>query len=199
MRRSMGRSFLILHGLANHRPPEHWQHWLAGRLRERGESVLYPALPEPDAPDPAEWERELLALLDRMIGGERVVVAHSLACLLWFRAAPQLAEEARVDRLLLVAPPACEDLPEGAARFRNQALDADAVRASVRDRIRIACSGSDPYNRAGARALYADPIGADLDTIQGAGHITPDTGYGPWPSLEEWCLRPEVVLRATGG
>ena len=44
------RAFLILHGWQNHRPPAHWQFWLAERLRQRGELVLYPQLPAPDEP-----------------------------------------------------------------------------------------------------------------------------------------------------
>ena len=44
------RSFLILHGVENRRPAEHWQYDLAQRLRERGEQVFYPQLPNPDPP-----------------------------------------------------------------------------------------------------------------------------------------------------
>ena len=43
-------SFLILHGIENLQPPEHWHHWLTLRLRERGCEVRYPALPEPFEP-----------------------------------------------------------------------------------------------------------------------------------------------------
>jgi len=38
-------AFLILHGLEGS-GPEHWQTWLAGRLRERGLEVAYPSLPD---------------------------------------------------------------------------------------------------------------------------------------------------------
>ena len=44
------RSFLILHGVENQRPPGHWQYDLAQRLREQGEQVFYPQLPDPDPP-----------------------------------------------------------------------------------------------------------------------------------------------------
>ena len=26
-----------------------------------------------------------------------------------------------------------------------------------------------------------------LEVVSGAGHITPDDGYGPWPEVESWC------------
>ena len=38
-------AFLILHGLEGS-GPEHWQSWVAGRLRARGHQVAYPDLPD---------------------------------------------------------------------------------------------------------------------------------------------------------
>jgi hypothetical protein len=49
------RSFLILHGVENRRPAEHWQSDLAQRLREHGEQLFYPQLPDPDRPTLAAW------------------------------------------------------------------------------------------------------------------------------------------------
>jgi predicted alpha/beta hydrolase family esterase len=186
--RDMSKSFLILHGIANHRPPEHWQFWLAARLAEQGHQVLYPSLPDTDAPTYAGWSaclREQLARLDR--GAERVVVCHSLACLLWFRAATSVTEDERVDRLLLVSPPADAEVPEEGADLRIGAFDPAPVRASVRGEIRIACSDGDPYNPRGAQDTYAMPLDIRADVFPGAGHITPSSGFGPWPFAEAWC------------
>ena len=52
----------------------------------------------------------------------------------------------------------------------------------------MVCSDADPYNPTGAKVMYADPIGCQVDVLDAAGHITPDTGYGPWPSLWNWAL-----------
>ena len=71
------RVFLILHGLANHRPPGHWQRWLAERLRSHGEAVVYPALPDPDRPRLALWEGALREHLAAVAGRERIVICHS--------------------------------------------------------------------------------------------------------------------------
>ena len=73
------RGVLILHGWQNRRPPDHWQFWLAERLRRRGERVLYPQLPSPDEPVLQEWLALLRAELAMLGDGERVVVCHSLA------------------------------------------------------------------------------------------------------------------------
>ena len=77
------RSFLILHGVENRRPAEHWQYDLAQRLRQHGEQVFYPQLPDPDRPTLAAWVGAIEAELG-MMRGERVVVCHSLACAAWF-------------------------------------------------------------------------------------------------------------------
>ncbi len=185
----MAASFLILHGIENHRPPDHWQFLLAARLVERGHEVRYPALPEPDAPELERWLSALGEELAALGGKQRVVVCHSLACLLWFAATEHgPAVGTTVDRLLLVSPPASERLPQSGASFRLDAFDADAVRKSVRGEIAIACSDDDPYNPAGAQATYGDPLGVTATLFEGAGHITPDTGFGPWPFATSWCL-----------
>jgi predicted alpha/beta hydrolase family esterase len=48
----LARSFLILHGYEGS-GPEHWQTWLAERLREADETVAYPDLSFPVPLDPA--------------------------------------------------------------------------------------------------------------------------------------------------
>jgi serine hydrolase len=191
------RSFLLLHGFSHHRPPGHWQYWLADRLRARGERVLYPGLPFEDQPRYDEWRaalRWLLAELDDA-PGERVVVCNSLACLLWMRfAADGAGDEGPVDRLLLVSPPDPARIPDAASSFRIEAVDGLAVRATSRAPIRIACSDADPYNPRGGGEMYADALGADVDLVPGAGHIGPVEGYGPWPTIQAWCLSGDVRL-----
>jgi len=191
-------SFLILHGIENHRLPEHWQFWIAGRMRDRGHQVLYPGLPDPDTPSYLEWASALDDNLAAMDGDRRTVIAHSLACLLWMRRADGLDPRRRVNRLLLVSPPANEQVPSAGTEFRVEAINADAVRASASDEIRIVCSDNDPYNPAGASQLYAGPLGCPVNTLPGVGHITPDEGYGRWPSLEAWCRGATRELRADG-
>ncbi len=183
------RSFLILHGLANHRPPEAWHHWLASELRAAGERVLYPQLPDPDMPSYAAWSAALDAHLAG-VSGVRVVVCHSLSCLLWLRSAAERPTDAppRADRLLLVAPAAAAEVPDEGAGFRVERPEGEAVRRSAAARIRLAVGDDDPYDPDGEARAWADPLSADVDVLAGAGHINPDSGYGPWPSALAWCL-----------
>ena len=175
--------FLILHGLEGS-GPDHWQSWLAGRLRERGERVSYPHLPDPFDPHPADWERALRAELDTL--DDPVVLCHSLACLLWLRAAARPSPEPLASRVLLVAPPWREDLEPVARFLEHGARPRDVTRAA--GETLIACSDNDPYCPPGAVATYAEPLGIPAHLIPGGGHLNTDAGYGEWPDAEAWAL-----------
>jgi predicted alpha/beta hydrolase family esterase len=199
----VNRAFLILHGIENHRPPGHWQHWLAESLRARGERVAYPALPDPDTPSPAVWRAELDRLLAAGPARETVVVCHSLACLLWIGHAAAIADAGSdVERVALVSPPVADRLPAAGRAFAVTTLDPDGVRRSSRAAVQIVCGEHDPYNPPGARATYAEPLGAELAVVAGAGHITPEEGFGPWPAMLEWCesgVFPQDAASSRGG
>jgi len=180
------RRFLVLHGWQNRRPARHWQFWLVERLRGRGEQVLYPQLPRPDEPQLAEWRELLAAELSQLGSGERVVICHSLSCLLWAHAAPHLGADAHVDRLLWVAPPGPSAFVEAVASFAPHGLDADAVATSAPVR-QLVCGDNDPYCPERAERVYA-PLGLPTTVLAGAGHLDPDAGYGPWPAVEYWAL-----------
>lgn len=178
------RSFLILHGLGGS-GPGHWQTWLAGRLAAAGERVRYPDLPDADEPHVGAWAE---VLHDELAGleGERMVVCHSLACLLWAREAARIAADRPAGRVLLVAPPCPRrPLPE-AASFYPASLEPAPVAAAAR-LTRVAGSDDDPYCPAGARRSFAEPLGLPFDLLPGAAHVNTDAGYGPWPAVEAWC------------
>lgn len=183
---------LILHGWQGS-GPDHWQTWLAARLRDRGLHVQYPDLPECDVPCPDRWgaalTRELHALTRAPGDGERVVVAHSLGCVLWLREAAEVRPAQRVDRVLLVAPPCrAAQVPE-LERFFPSGAHAEAV-AHAATSTRLVCSDADPYCPAEqADVRYAQPLGIPAEVLGGAGHLNTDAGFGPWPDVEAWVLR----------
>ncbi|MFJ9018524.1 alpha/beta hydrolase [Streptomyces sp. NPDC102259] len=188
------RSYLILHGWQNHRPEDHWQHWLADRLTELGHEVVYPQLPDPDDPDLEVWLTELAGHLDALAAGsERVVVAHSLSVLLWLHAvARDLPGLAGVDRVLLVAPPSQSVLArypevEGfrcAGTLFGRRLDGGTLAHATR----LVAGDDDPYLPEGVQAAYGDALGLAAELLPGAAHLDLDAGYGSWPSVLEWCL-----------
>jgi predicted alpha/beta hydrolase family esterase len=191
------RSFLILHGWQNHRPEDHWQHWLADRLTERGHAVRYPQLPDPDDPVLAAWLDELARHLGRLDPrGERVVVAHSLSVVLWLHAVARgLPGVDAVDRVLLVAPPSASVLarhPEVAA-FALPPLG--TLGLTLPTPTRLVAGDDDPYCPEGVQAAYGHPLGLTAEVLPGAAHLDVDAGYGSWPSVLEWCLDGDVRLR----
>lgn len=179
-------SFLILHGWQGS-GADHWQSWLARRLRERGERVSYPDLPEPDTPSLPRWLDALDSELRAAAAAELVVLCHSLGCVLWLQHACRGGEAPPAARVLLVAPPSPSiELPGVDGFFPLAARPDDVVRAA---RVtRIVHSDDDPYCPEGAAAAYGERLGVPACLLRGAGHVNADAGYGPWPELERWCL-----------
>lgn len=184
------RSFLILHGVENRRPEGHWQRELAMGLRERGEQVFYPQLPDTDQPSLAAWTEAIRAEL-ALMRGEKVVVCHSLASAAWLHlAAADAASDnpAAADRALLVSPPGPAAFEWNViAEFTTVGLDLAGLRLA-NGPARLACSDADPYCVEGAAEHYGRPLGCEVDVIPGGGHLALDDGYGPWPSALAWCL-----------
>jgi predicted alpha/beta hydrolase family esterase len=187
----LARSFLILHGYEGS-GPEHWQSWLADRLRAAGERVAYPDLPDPHNPSLPAW-RAALATELRTLHGELTVVAHSLACILWLHHcdAPVLGD-ARAARVLLVAPPSIAGAPRPIRSFFPVALDPGRLAAAAEE-TRLVCAPDDPYCPEDAAVVYGDPLGLEVDVLAGAGHINPEAGYGPWPAAEAWCYGASAI------
>lgn len=185
------RRFLILHGVENWRPREHWQWWLTDELRRRGEQVLYPQLPSPSSPALDEWLAVLHGELGQMGDRERVVVAHSCGVALWLLAAPEIRPEERVDRVVLVAPPGPSAFIPPYRAFMPVGIEPDAVRVASRRLPIVVSSDNDPYcpeGLEGYRSVYTEALGIDHHVIPGAGHITIEDGYGRWPAILSWCL-----------
>jgi len=187
--------FLILHGWQNHRPQGHWQHWLADRLTALGQHVAYPQLSDPDDPELGVWLGELSRHLDALPSGEgeRVVVCHSLACLLWLHAVARGEVEMTVDRVLLVAPPSASVVvrhPE-VEDFAPPPLDFPLPGPTW-----LVAGDDDPYCPEGARAVYGDPLDIPTEIIPGAAHLDLPAGYGSWPAVLDWCLDDSAKLTA---
>jgi predicted alpha/beta hydrolase family esterase len=187
----MPRTFLILHGWRNYRPPGHWEFELAKDLTALGEDLRYPQLPTADAPIRREWLAELSKVWQTIPQeNEKIVIAHSLGTILWLHAAAEL--ELVADRVLLVAPPgpsAIEDEPH----MRDFSPFPDGLDAS---RWRVVTSDADPYCVEGAAEFFGARYGIAADVVVGAAHFALDGGYGRWPAVLAWALNPETRLTA---
>lgn len=189
--------FLILHGWQNRRPPEHWQHWLAGELTRSGHQVDYPQLPDPDEPQLDQWLGELATRV-RDLDGPRTVICHSLGCLLWLNGVARGVITEPVDRVLLVAPPSIAvtlSHPE-IAGFAPPPLRAADVAATA-GHTRLVVTDDDPYAPEGAAEDYGKPLSLDTDLLSGGAHLNHESGYGPWPSVLAWAVSPDPAVRIT--
>lgn len=184
-------SFLVLHGFGYDGNPDHWHSRLARHLSAQGHLVCYPRLPDPEEPRLSVWLDFAAAELAGMPERGRVVVCHSLGCLLWVHGTRELRQP--VERLLLVAPPADEEVPEPAAAFRVGRPDAVAVRGSSLAPPLAVRGERDHYSPDGFPAWVAR-AGCETVTLPAAEHINPDDGFGPWPAAERWCLDPAAHL-----
>jgi len=185
----MADSFLIVHGLEGS-GPDHWQSWLAGRLRDRGLTVSYPDLPNPGAPELATWLEALEGELVRLSADRLTVACHSLGAVTWLHLAAR-ADRRLADRVLLVAPPSAgAGVPE-IAQFVPAPMDAAAL-ARAAGSTRVVCSDSgDPYRPEGPELF--EPLRVPIDVVEGARPLNTEAGYGPWSAVESWCLDPGSV------
>ena len=178
-------AFLLIHGLEGS-GPEHWQSWLARRLRVRGLDVAYPSLPEADSPRLDRWLDALAAELARLPAAETTVLCHSLGSFLWLHHAARRRSQQGA-RALLAAPPQPEEEDAPSVGFRPVPLDPEGVVAAARE-TRLVCSTNDPWCLPETSRRIGEATGIPIDWIEHDGHVNTDAGYGPWPAVEAWAL-----------
>lgn len=176
------RVFFLLHGWENFRREGHWQRWLAEELLTRGELVMYPQLPDADHPDLDAWMDVLESSLRRLEGTRVTVVCHSLACALWLRFCERAPVPDIVERVVLVSVPSPAVL--SGTEVRRFVEGARRIGAEGPD-TRVIVSDDDPYCPEGVARAYEIDASIAVQVLHGAGHITGDTGFGPWRDLWE--------------
>lgn len=163
--------------------PGHWQRWLEEELGKRGESVLFPELPDPLEPQCARWV-EGLAHCVKEASGPVTFVAHSLGCWAVDHFMARYGSQ-DVWGALLVAPPSPYLLFEPIQSFFPPPLRADAWRP-IATRSLLVGSDNDPYIDPRELEEIAARLGIPLQVLPCSGHINLEAGFGPWPFVLEW-------------
>lgn len=183
---------VILHGWQGNEP-EHWQTWLAARLREAGREVRYPDLPDADTPTLGPWLDVLRATLDGLPDDGFDVVAHSLGAVLWLHHTSSANNAPRPARVALVSPPSpATEIPE-LRPFLPVPLDVDAVRRAADGTVLVG-SDDDPYCPENIAVAYGRPLKMPTTIVPGARHINTEAGYGEWPAVLDWCNRDNLAF-----
>ena len=186
------KKVLLLHGWTNKRPEGHWLRLTAAELRARGHQVWYPQFPNPDRPNPTDWQellRQESNMMDEAPGEAKIAIAHSLGTTNWLYGAINNIYTNPFDRVLLVAPPD-PTLTKEADGIEGEPLDlsnpllAPQARKWARE-LTVIASNNDKWLPRGV-GIYEEPLQTKPILFENAGHFSLDDGWGPWPGLISW-------------
>jgi serine hydrolase len=163
-------TYVFQAGIGNSEP-EHWQSRWARRL------------PGAVWVDERDWENPVrdawVAALEealRRAPGRKVVVAHSLGCLVVAEAAGALAAAGVAGAFLVAVPDvAGPSFPTSAAGFRP------ALALSVPVPSLVVASADDPYGSLDHAERVARAWGSRLAAVGAKGHLNARSGLGDWP------------------
>lgn len=171
---------LILHGWHGSDLP-HWQAWLAQALVLEDCIVAFPKLSDNASPNKDIWLNQAREIIEDF--RPDIVIAHSLANILWFHLAGSISYT--VKKLLLCAPPRdLSDYDEVKSFFPSPIPTSLSAAYSL-----LLVSDNDPYISIDEANLLASKLNIPLEIIHNAGHINADSGFGEWPWVKEWILK----------
>jgi predicted alpha/beta hydrolase family esterase len=171
----MENRVLILHGWGASDYP-HWQSQLARHIAGNYGTVCFPRLKNFDAPIKSEWIDQVKAILKEF--KPTTVVTHSLGTTLWFWLC--LEEIENVEKLYLVAPPSQESSIEELSTF----FPAPTPHNLKAKEAKLIVSTNDHYMKVEEAKALAKSLNVELVTIENAGHLNSESGYGKWEWME---------------
>lgn len=155
------------HGSGPDHWQSHWQHEEPDAVRVEQESWDHPQL-EP-------WLSRLHEAVQTY--PDALLVAHSLGVILVAHYAARYPQ-ARIGAALLVAP---GDADLHAPHEPDIASFAPVPRRPLPFPSILVMSRTDPHMAPDRSLQLAQDLGAETIDLGDAGHINPDSGYGPWP------------------
>jgi len=164
------KKVLLVHGWGGSDVP-HWQAWLASEIAKDYGSVSFLRFSDFDFPVLDVWKEELKKELKSF--KPDIVICHSLANTLWFHICDEIKE---VEKLYLVAPPSFQcEVEEIKSFFPMQLPSKTNAKKSI-----LVSSTNDPYMSIDEAKELQNSLDIEMLTLQNAGHINTDSGYGEW-------------------
>lgn len=174
-----GTKTYIVHGYMAG-PDDHWFEWLETRIEAGGGEAVRLTLPQPDDPDPAEWEKVLedeIGTPDR----KTYIVAHSLGSITVLRYLSGLEDASELGGLLLVSGfsgrlPAIPALDA----YMDAPFDAGRIR-QIASRRAVISAKDDPIVPHRQSQTLAGEIDADFLPAETGGHFLARDGFDQFP------------------
>jgi len=171
---------LILHGWGGSDAP-HWQAELASEIAKDYGTVSFPLLDNCHFPSKNRWIKQVKKILEDF--KPDTVVCHSLANTLWFWLCQE--EIQTVQRLFMVSPPSLSTEEKTIKTF----FPCEAPSELYAKEIHMIVSDDDPWVKMEEAQDIASHYNATFTSIQNAGHINADSGYGKWDLIEKLVMQ----------
>lgn len=193
--KKMKKRVIIVHGWGG-APSDGWFPWLKEKIEERGDQVVIPAMPEPNAPHIDAWVRALFEVAG-VADAQTFFVGHSMGCAAIVRYCEALPEGALIGGAVFVAGffkrVTALDQKEEEREILREWLDAsvDFSAAATRIKKSIAIfSDNDPYVPIENVDDFRDKLGSEIIIVPGAGHFS-----GPRDGTRELPIVLESILK----
>lgn len=181
------RTVVVFHD-AYATPTDDWIPWLRTQLEAAGLRVLTPGLPKPPAVTLSSWMTEWSSF-GFVPDAETILVGHGLGALFAIRILENL--HTPIAGVVLVAPfatmPAHAALASVSASFLETPLDWDTVKKNTAS-ITIFAGSDDPLVALTESEEVGKNLLAQIQAIEGAGHLTRGSGYGTFIQLADAIL-----------
>lgn len=183
----MKKRIIIVHGWDGS-PTGDWVGWATEEFRKKGYEVITPEMPGADAPVIDKWVTYLRSVAGA-VDENTYFIGHSIGCQTIMRFLETV--DAKVGGAIFVAGwfdlrnLENEESEEIAKPWIETAIDCEKVKANLVKSV-VILGDNDlwvPYEE--TKKDFETRLGSEIITLHGAGHITSDDGFGPFPQLVE--------------
>lgn len=174
-------------------PDDGWYPWLQKALQKEGFKVFALSMPDTDKPTIEKWTRsiaEQVGTADK----NTFFVGHSIGCQAILRYLEQLPDDAKVGKVVLVAPwltltnVNSKEEKDIARPWLETPIDLEKVKEHTEQFFAL-FSDNDTYVPTNNRALFEQRLGATTVILQGMGHFTEDDGVRELPTVLDRLLK----------
>ncbi|MHB8860541.1 MAG: RBBP9/YdeN family alpha/beta hydrolase [Minisyncoccota bacterium] len=181
----MKKRIIIVHGWDGS-PTGDWIGWVTEGFQKKGYEVVIPEMPDTGAPVIKKWVAHLRSVVGA-VDENTYFIGHSIGCQTIMRFLETV--DAKIGGAIFVAGwfdlknLEDEESEEIAKPWIETAIDYARVKANLAETV-VILGDNDPFvPYEETKKAFEARLGAKVVTIHGAGHITSDDGFGPFPKI----------------